>query len=90
MTSNPECFVYITLPGQTGFTTAGKFVLETNRQGTPKGRFVYGRSYQVNVDAVPIDPIDLTSPTDPNDRTDPIDPNDSTDPIDPKMILCSY
>ena len=59
MTSNSECFVYITLPGQTGFTTAGKFVLDTNRQGTPTGRFVYGRSYRENVDAVPIDPIDL-------------------------------
>lgn len=59
MTSNSECFVYITLPGQTSFTTAGKFVLGTNRQGVPIGKFIYGKSYRDNVNAVPIDPIDL-------------------------------
>ncbi|MGK0224133.1 MAG: serine/threonine-protein kinase HipA [Limisphaerales bacterium] len=59
MTSNSECFVYITLPSETCFTTAGKFVLETNRQGVPTGKFIYGKSYRDNVNAVPIDPIDL-------------------------------
>ena len=43
MTSNTECYVYITLPRQTGFVTAGKFNLGKDRQGTPIGRFVYGR-----------------------------------------------
>ena len=54
-----ECFVYITLPGQTGPVTAGKFVLETDRRGVALGRFVYGRNYLARVDAVPIDPIEL-------------------------------
>ena len=54
-----ECFVYITLPGTTGFVTAGRFVLEPERTGVPVGRFVYGKSYLANPDAVPIDPIDL-------------------------------
>lgn len=60
MTSNPaECFVYITLPGDTSAVTAGKFVLEETRQGDPLGRFVYGKSYLDNPRAVPIDPIEL-------------------------------
>lgn len=59
MTSNTECYVYITLPGQTDFVTAGRFSLDQDRQGTPVGRFVYGRSYLAREDAVPIDPIEL-------------------------------
>lgn len=59
MTSNTECFVYIMLPGDTHFTTAGRFVLDTTRQGEPVGRFIYGRSYRDNPGAVPIDPIEL-------------------------------
>lgn len=43
MTSKTECFVYIMLPGDAHFTTAGRFVLETTRQGAPLGRFIYGR-----------------------------------------------
>jgi serine/threonine-protein kinase HipA len=54
-----ECYVYITLPGETEFVTAGKFELTTNRQGSPAGKFVYGRSYLVRDNAVPIDPIEL-------------------------------
>jgi len=54
-----ECFVYITLPGETEFVTAGKFELTTNRQGNPTGKFVYGRSYLERDDAVPIDPLAL-------------------------------
>ena len=54
-----ECYVYITLPGATEFVTAGRFVLDADRTGTPVGRFVYGRSYLERPDAVPIDPVEL-------------------------------
>ncbi len=57
--SPTECYVYITLPGQTEAVTAGRFVLTTNRAGTPVGRFVYGRSYLERAEAVSIDPIEL-------------------------------
>ena len=57
--SENECFVYITLPGQTEFVTAGKFVLATDRRGNPTGRFVYGRSYLENGNPVAIDPLEL-------------------------------
>jgi len=59
MTSDQECFVYIVLPGQTTFTTAGRFATGKTRQGQPLGRFVYGRTYRDNPAAVPIDPIEL-------------------------------
>ncbi len=58
-TSSSECFVYITLPGQVTATTAGKFVLTQNGRGDVLGRFVYGRSYLDNKDAVEIDPVEL-------------------------------
>ena len=58
-TTRNECFVYITLPRETEFVTAGKFELTTNRQGNPTGKFVYGRSYLERDDAVPIDPLAL-------------------------------
>lgn len=54
-----ECFVYITLPGDTDFVTAGRFVLEVGGQGVSKGRFVYGRSYLERDNAVPFDPGEL-------------------------------
>lgn len=54
-----ECFVYIALPGQTDFVTAGKFVLTTNRRGIPTGRFVYGKTYLENKNHVSIDPLEL-------------------------------
>lgn len=54
-----ECFVYMTLPGQTGQITAGKYVLEKTEQGIDVGHFVYGRSYLSRADAVEIDPIEL-------------------------------
>jgi serine/threonine-protein kinase HipA len=57
--SASECFVYITLPGATSAITAGRFVLEQNQRGDPLGRFVYGRSYLNNPDAVAIDPVEL-------------------------------
>jgi serine/threonine-protein kinase HipA len=54
-----ECFVYITLPGAVSAITAGKYVIETDARGDPLGRFVYGRSYLENPDAVDIDPVEL-------------------------------
>lgn len=36
-----ECFVYMTLPGQTDQITAGKYVLEKTEQGIDVGHFVY-------------------------------------------------
>jgi serine/threonine-protein kinase HipA len=58
-TSNTECFVYITLPGETSAVTAGRVVLTADRRGTPLGRFVYGQSYLKRADAVDIDPVEL-------------------------------
>ncbi|MCD8517953.1 MAG: HipA N-terminal domain-containing protein [Burkholderiaceae bacterium] len=55
----PECFVYITLPGQTEQVTAGRFVVTTDRTATPVGRFVYGRRYRERPDAVELDPVEL-------------------------------
>ncbi len=52
--SASECFVYITLPGEVSAVTAGKFVLTKNARGDPLGRFVYGRSYLDNPQAVEI------------------------------------
>jgi hypothetical protein len=54
-----EVFVYLTLPGQTSSVTAGRFALDTDRQGNSVGRFIYGRRYLERLDAVPIDPIEL-------------------------------
>jgi serine/threonine-protein kinase HipA len=57
--SRAECFVYITLPSAETATLAGRFVLEEISHGEPLGRFVYGRSYLRNPDAVEIDPVEL-------------------------------
>jgi serine/threonine-protein kinase HipA len=54
-----EFYVYITLPGETEFVTAGKFELTTNRRGIPTGKFIYGRSYLARENAVAIDPFEL-------------------------------
>jgi serine/threonine-protein kinase HipA len=54
-----ECYVYITLPGETEPVTAGRFVLSVDRRGIPTGRFVYGRSYLERAAAVPLDPVEL-------------------------------
>ncbi len=54
-----ECFVYITLPGETEFVTAGRYELTQSRTGVPLGRFVYGASYLAREDAVPVDPLEL-------------------------------
>jgi serine/threonine-protein kinase HipA len=57
--SSSECYVYITLPGEISSVTAGRFVLERTTHGQALGRFVYGRSYMKNPDAVEFDPIEL-------------------------------
>lgn len=57
--SSAECYVYITLPGETSSVTAGRFVLEKTAQAQALGRFVYGRSYLKNPDAVEFDPVEL-------------------------------
>ncbi len=54
-----ECFVYITLPGQTEAVTAGRYELRATRTGVPLGRFVYGKSYLARKNAVEIDPVEL-------------------------------
>jgi serine/threonine-protein kinase HipA len=61
MTSKPntECYVYITLPGETEAVTAGRFELTKDRRGNALGRFVYGKSYLARGNAVAIDPIEL-------------------------------
>lgn len=69
MTSR-ECYVYITLPGQTDQVTAGKFVLETGTNGVPIGRFVYGKSYLNRPNAVEFDPIELELKDRPFDTTE--------------------
>lgn len=56
---NTESYVHIVLPGECRFVTAGKFVLDTDRTGIPRGRFVYGKSYLGRENAVPIDPLEL-------------------------------
>src|SRR5258708_14912528 len=54
-----ECFVYITLPGQTDPVTAGRYQLNTGRQGTAVGQFVYGRSYLSRSDRGEFHPVEL-------------------------------
>jgi serine/threonine-protein kinase HipA len=54
-----ECFVYITLPGETKPVTAGRFVQERQRSGLTLGRFVYGRRYLARPDSVAFDPVEL-------------------------------
>ena len=59
MTSERACFVYIMLPGQTAFVTAGRFTLIPTVDGQTVGHFVYGRKYLARPDRVEIDPIEL-------------------------------
>lgn len=54
------CFVHIVLPGETGFTVAGRFRASRTPDGTPIGEFVYGRSYLERRGAVELDPRELT------------------------------
>lgn len=59
MTSERECYVYIVLPGETEFVTAGRFRVSETRRGSPLGEFVYGRHYLERPDAVEFDPVEL-------------------------------
>jgi len=54
-----NCYVYITLPGRVEAVTAGRYELTADRQGTPTGKFLYGRSYAARPEAVDIDPVEL-------------------------------
>jgi len=56
--SPTDCYVYITLPGETEATLCGRFEL-TDRAGISLGRFVYGRSYLDRSNCVPVDPVEL-------------------------------
>lgn len=71
MTSKPnaECYVYITLPGETEAVTAGRFELTKDRRGNALGRFVYGKSYLARGNAVAIDPIELKLSSDTYETT---------------------
>ena len=60
---NGECYVYIFLPAETEFVTAGKFVLTKDRLDVSVGKFVYGQSYLARENAVPIDPFELNLST---------------------------
>ncbi|WOH68640.1 HipA domain-containing protein [Bradyrhizobium sp. BWA-3-5] len=57
--SPAECYVYITLPGETQSVTAGRFEITKDRLGNALGRFVYGKSYLARPNAVAIDPVEL-------------------------------
>jgi len=54
-----ECYVYLALPGETDFATAGKFEQTMGQAGIPVGRFIYAQSYLERSNAVAIDPIEL-------------------------------
>jgi serine/threonine-protein kinase HipA len=57
--ASTECFVYITLPGETEPVAAGKFELTKDGCGNALGSFVYVKSYLARGNAVAIDPIEL-------------------------------
>lgn len=62
--SKRACYVYVALPGSTGFVTAGHFEVSTGPDGEPVGRFDYARPYlerpdAVALDAVALDPVEL-------------------------------
>ena len=59
MTFERECFVYVVLPGETRFVTAGRFWVSKNRDGVDIGRFVYRRQYLDSANAVELDPVEL-------------------------------
>lgn len=57
--SSTECFVYITLPGETMPVTVGKFALHQNARRDALGQFVYRGKYLDEPRAVEIDPVEL-------------------------------
>ena len=54
-----ECYVFATLPEETQFVIAGRFLMDNSSDGIPIGRFVYGKSYLDRPNAIPIDPVEL-------------------------------
>lgn len=54
-----KCYVYIVLPGETAFVTAGRFTLSETREGAEVGEFIYGRTYRERKNAVELDPVQL-------------------------------
>lgn len=54
-----ECFVYITLPGETTPVTAGRYAIVSRPDDPPVGKFIYGKSYLARANAVDIDPAQL-------------------------------
>lgn len=54
-----ECYVYVTLPGQTEPVTAGRFVVDYVKPHAPVGIFVYRKSYLDRDDFIPLDPVNL-------------------------------
>jgi serine/threonine-protein kinase HipA len=59
-TSKPaSCYVYIQLPATLDVVTCGRYVLDRREDGTTLGRFVYGRSYRDNPNAVELDKFGL-------------------------------
>lgn len=59
MTSERECYVYIVLPGETDFVTAGRFRVSTTKDGDNIGEFIYGKRYMERKNAVAFDPVEL-------------------------------
>ncbi|MBU6484937.1 MAG: type II toxin-antitoxin system HipA family toxin [Betaproteobacteria bacterium] len=59
MSFESSCFVYIQLPGTLRVVTCGRYALEGFDDGTFRGRFVYGRSYRDNPEAIELDPGEL-------------------------------
>ena len=53
--NSESLFVWVYLPGQVTPVVAGKLTIEN----ATVGRFVYGKSYLANPDAIPIDPVAL-------------------------------
>ncbi len=54
-----ECFVYIVLPGEVDFVTAGRFVWTPSATGGAVGQWVYRKRYLERANAVEIDPVEL-------------------------------
>lgn len=54
-----ECFVYVTLPGQTEAVTAGKFLVDYKDRHAPVGYFVYRKAYMQHPDSISLDPVNL-------------------------------
>jgi serine/threonine-protein kinase HipA len=65
-----ECFVHLQLPGTTEVVPCGRFLTTGDGRTPGVGRYVYGRSYRVRLDAVAVDPYNLPIVTTPAETTD--------------------